>query len=470
MTIENNTMVKSSNSNDVIIDENSNSLKAPKTNNKMVPNNEVNDEETKNKNVNEDDIETKNGQTATSNETNESDTNSSIDDDDVEAEQDIIPDRIFVGNLPYEVTEDDVRNLTPEFNVISVEIPRKNFLNRLTNEYMLQSKGYGFITYTNSTDAKNAIGSIVGKEISGREIYAKYALPQNKNKFKMLNNNGHNNPLSPNFRKQQQPPYYINNGFPPHFIRNGAIAPPPAFFYPPLTPHPQQMPIPLQPQHQLQHPINPIPSPPTHTSSYFNNKLHENNIKPFYPTPIQIPNHLKSKEEKLKRLENGVPSNNTIFIGNLERNVTIDTLRNYLLKFSLNAKLIKIPRKILPNEIYKMLKANNVQIQNKGIAFVQFENNELQLKAIELINGKFWNGKKLNVTVAINAPIDENIDNSTNEAVDNNGAAEGAEYDNDHAATDDEDDDDDDDEIELVVSDDPEAVKVDVNESVKDNE
>ena len=69
----------------------------------------------------------------------------------------------------------------------------------------------------------------------------------------------------------------------------------------------------------------------------------------------------------------------------------------------LSPQWVKVPRKTLPNDVYKMLKANGVQIQNKGIAFVRFDNEENQKQAIELFNGKNWNGKKLNVTVAINS-------------------------------------------------------------------
>jgi RNA recognition motif-containing protein len=446
MTVEN-ILIESSNdikeSNDSEINDSSNELKQKSINNIITPSKSDSDNspsiEISNENTTNDKTENENQK----NNDNENENDNEINDDnndnnndnanETELEQEIIPDRIFVGNLPYEVTEDDVRNLTPDVEVVSVEIPRKNFFNRATNEFILQSKGYGFITYTNPNDAKNAIDSIVGKEISGREIYAKYALPQSKNKFKFLNSNNNNNininnnnnlnisnnhylNLNNNYKKQ---PYYINNNnFPPHFIRN---VQPPAFFYPP---------IPL-PQHNHHHSMqlsssqnisqdqkvtssqksNLQPFKPNPQS--FFNKLDNKNLTPFHPTPVQIPqqniNFSKSKEEKQKRLDKGTPSIDTIFVGNLERNVTVDELRNFMK--DLNPQSIKIPRKTLPNDVYRMLKSNGVQIQNKGIAFVKFENQEIQKKAINLFNGKHWNGKKLNVTVAINSTNDENNDN-----------------------------------------------------------
>lgn len=330
-----------------------------------------------------------------------------------EERQDIIPDRIFVGNLPYDVTEDEVRNLTPEFDVVSVEIPRKNFFNRAINKVVLQSKGYGFITYTNADDAKHAIDSIEGKAISGREIYAKYALPQKKDKFKNSNqnlNHTNSNQFNNNFRRNNgngngfYPPPGTPN-FNPHFNRGPpppggfyyAPAPPAGFYQPPPSGAPGGV-FKLNPQ----------------AASFFPS-LANRNIKPFYPTPIigqhQQQHIRRSKEEKQKKLEKGIPSTTTVFVGNLERDVTVDDIREFMKE--LNPQWIKVPRKTLPNEVYRMLKANGVQIQNKGIAFVRFENEENQKKAIELFNGKEWNGKKLNVTIAINSNDEEENEEGT---------------------------------------------------------
>ncbi|GAV28276.1 hypothetical protein PMKS-001746 [Pichia membranifaciens] len=376
-----------------------------------------------------------------------------------EERQDIIPDRIFVGNLPYEVTEDDVRNLTPEFEVVSVEIPRKNFFNRSLNKIVLQSKGYGFITYTNADDAKNAIDSIVGKSISGREIYAKYALPQNKNRFRNLNNN--QNQFPNNFKKGF---YGMPNNYNSHFnIRNGGA--PPNFYYPPPPPNGSFYAPPPPPPQSIQTANGNSPAyfkPNPQAAAFFPN-LNNRNIKPFYPTSIPLngqplpqsqqqsqqqqqqhslqqqqqqqqlrgfnPHYPRSKEEKQRKLEKGVPSTTTIFVGNLDRNVTVDDLREFMKELS--PQWVKVPRKTLPNDVYKMLKANGVQIQNKGIAFVRFDNEENQKQAIELFNGKDWNGKKLNVTVAINSNDESSTTATPTTTTTNN------DYDNDNEAVED---------------------------------
>lgn len=310
----------------------------------------------------------------------------------------IIPDRIFVGNLPYDVAEDDVRNLTPEFNVVSVEIPRKNFFDRELGDYVVQSKGYGFITYTNSEDAAVAIKSIAGKVISGREIYAKYALPQNKHRLK-----------GRGFQFQKFP-------FPPMpFDAKGAIGP---FFSQPFYPAmPMPMPnfkAPITHTHNFKGEDNDN-SLETETLDQNENQTRHNqispihfssemaNVKPFFPTPTIIGRPIDHfairKEEKQRRLANGVPSELTVFVGNLEKNVTADHLREFFKE--LQPQWIKVPRQSFPPQIYKMMRENG-NIQNKGIAFVRFEDHQTQQKAISLFDGKEFRGKRLNVTVAIN--------------------------------------------------------------------
>lgn len=336
----------------------------------------------------------------------------------------IIPDRIFVGNLPYEVSEDEVRNLTPEFDVVSVEIPRRNYFNQHQNRYVLQSKGYGFITYVNADDARQAIDSIIGKFISGREIYAKYALPQNKPKFQNQQHQQHQHQQNQQNQNQHpQHPQHPQNSQHPQYGQHMGIPipiPMPPFRYGPAPPNfmPQFIPIPAV---QIGNEYSNIP-----TIKFEDPKL----IEPFYPQKIEIPDtaptsvsssssnsielngtlypYRLSREEKRKKLEEGEASELSIFIGNLERNVTVNELETYLKGKEVGEFVkIKIPKKNVQPDVYLMLKANRVRIQNRGIGFVQFKTHEEQIDAIEKCNGDVWKGKKLNVTVAVN--VDDEI-------------------------------------------------------------
>jgi RNA recognition motif-containing protein len=70
---------------------------------------------------------------------------------------------LFVGNLPYELTEEKLKELFSKYGrVLSARI--------ITNRYKGKSKGYGFVQMAEKNDAENAIRELNGYEISGRKI------------------------------------------------------------------------------------------------------------------------------------------------------------------------------------------------------------------------------------------------------------------------------------------------------------
>ena len=69
---------------------------------------------------------------------------------------------IHVGNLSWNVTEDQLREAFAEFgNIIETRIPRDN-KNR--------SRGFGFVHYEKEESAKKAIEAMNEKEIDGRQV------------------------------------------------------------------------------------------------------------------------------------------------------------------------------------------------------------------------------------------------------------------------------------------------------------
>lgn len=371
----------------------------------------------------------------------------------------VIPDRVFVGNLPYSVTEDKVRGLTPDLPIVSVEIPKKQYFDRSTRQFIPQSKGYGFITYSSPEIAQKAIKSITGKKIDEREIYAKAAVPQSRNRNRYYNNANYNgyryqyrtidgpfaygynyitgyqqpqpvSPVPPQSSQQQQQqqqqsqPDNNNGGNPYRYYipRNG--------FYFSSVPAVTPMPIPGYYRANDQR-INESKTgnnnndDADHNNNNNDGKRNTKNMNipleqmfspilpngtiPVGPPPIQIfqdygapyGRQQRSKEEKLRKLEEGTPSKTTIFVGNLDRNVTVNDLRDFF--HDLDPQWIRVPKKVLPKLLYEKFKAQNIQIQNKGIAFVRFADEANQKKAIEKYNGYNYRGKPLNVTIAIDS-------------------------------------------------------------------
>ena len=70
---------------------------------------------------------------------------------------------IYVGNLSYEVTEEDLQKAFEGFGQIeSVKIIKDNYTGR--------SKGFGFVEMSNTAEAQSAINDLNDKELKGRTI------------------------------------------------------------------------------------------------------------------------------------------------------------------------------------------------------------------------------------------------------------------------------------------------------------
>ena len=78
---------------------------------------------------------------------------------------------IYVGNLSYSVTEDDLRQAFEAFGqVASVSIIKDKFSN--------QSKGFGFVEMPTQEEAQAAISGMNGKELKGRAMNVNEARPR----------------------------------------------------------------------------------------------------------------------------------------------------------------------------------------------------------------------------------------------------------------------------------------------------
>ncbi len=70
---------------------------------------------------------------------------------------------LYVGNLSWNMTEDDLRNLFEQYGTVtSIKIVKDRETGR--------SKGFGFVEMENDTEAQNALSSLYDKEILGRKI------------------------------------------------------------------------------------------------------------------------------------------------------------------------------------------------------------------------------------------------------------------------------------------------------------
>jgi RNA recognition motif-containing protein len=79
--------------------------------------------------------------------------------------------RLFVGNLAWAVTVDDLREHLAEFGkIVDVSIP--------WNKETDSSKGYGFVEFADAEDAQRAIDKLRETEFKGRTIKVDFAAPR----------------------------------------------------------------------------------------------------------------------------------------------------------------------------------------------------------------------------------------------------------------------------------------------------
>lgn len=82
--------------------------------------------------------------------------------------------KLYVGNLPYEIDDDKLRELFAA--VEGVEVVEASVIVDKFNGG--RSKGFGFVTVADEKMSDAAIKELNGKEIEGRQIFVNVARPK----------------------------------------------------------------------------------------------------------------------------------------------------------------------------------------------------------------------------------------------------------------------------------------------------
>ena len=78
---------------------------------------------------------------------------------------------IYVGNLPYGITDESLKDLFSDFGSVSDS-------NVITDRDTGRSKGFGFIEMPDQAEGEEAIKQLDGKELEGRNIKVNVAKPK----------------------------------------------------------------------------------------------------------------------------------------------------------------------------------------------------------------------------------------------------------------------------------------------------
>ena len=89
---------------------------------------------------------------------------------------------IYVGNLSYSVTDDDLKSIFGEFG----EVTRASVI---IDKDTRKSKGFGFVEMSNSAEAQDAIAQLHGSDFAGRTMTVNEARPMEPRTNNRSNNN-----------------------------------------------------------------------------------------------------------------------------------------------------------------------------------------------------------------------------------------------------------------------------------------
>ena len=78
---------------------------------------------------------------------------------------------IYVGNLPYGINEDELRQTFAGFG----EVEKASVI---TDKYSGRSKGFGFVEMPDQSAAEEAIKALDGSDLQGRNIKVNQARPK----------------------------------------------------------------------------------------------------------------------------------------------------------------------------------------------------------------------------------------------------------------------------------------------------
>ena len=78
---------------------------------------------------------------------------------------------IYVGNMPYSMTEEDLRKAFGEYGTVDSARP-------IADRESGRPKGFGFVEMSNADEANAAIAALNGKEFGGRKLVVNEARPR----------------------------------------------------------------------------------------------------------------------------------------------------------------------------------------------------------------------------------------------------------------------------------------------------
>lgn len=82
---------------------------------------------------------------------------------------------IYVGNLPYNTAEDDLRQAFEQYGQVTK-------VNIIKDKFSGESRGFGFVEMANDDEAQAALEALNGADMGGRKLNVNEARPRQDNR------------------------------------------------------------------------------------------------------------------------------------------------------------------------------------------------------------------------------------------------------------------------------------------------
>ena len=108
--------------------------------------------------------------------------------------------KLFVGNLPFSIKQEDLEGVFAEFGEIAE-------ISLITDKMSGRSKGFAFVKYTNEEDAQAAVEGMKDQKIGERDVIVNVARPRAPREDRGGFRGGRNNYRSNNNRNDRRGSY-----------------------------------------------------------------------------------------------------------------------------------------------------------------------------------------------------------------------------------------------------------------------
>ncbi|KAK9449924.1 uncharacterized protein V1518DRAFT_415072 [Limtongia smithiae] len=296
--------------------------------------------------------------------------------DEVEASSDSAVEnkrRTFLGNVPYSTTKEEIEALLADFAVETIALRPHKFAASMNS-------GYAFVDFKTPEDAAKAIEALNGQVLGERTLYLQPAKAKS-DKAKHRTSRHPNRPRTPRTSNRRRARPTAEAGSETAELAADATTPAETEAEPESTT-------------EAASEATPAVAPAVNGAG-----ASDENAPPAKST------RPRRRAAAVKKLKEGSPSATTVFVSNLTWSCTSEKLQEFFAE--LEPESVNVITTKLPRRLQAKYASEGISPRCRGYGFVKFANEEQQKKAIDALNGKELDGRRVFIRIAIDSDVQE---------------------------------------------------------------